>query len=292
MENAIGLVDEAVTANAGLFGADADSIRTLATYSDHLIVVNEEGEFFRAKWKRSEDGVVISEVEEIDVPVFEARTMGKQTRQESMAAVQALLANDTAGAEEKLRGLYRLVKSGVRLTAEGVEDLYHRQPVSESDWFRAVQEQGDKIRLFLGSEAIRISKREARFESLTSGNVTEAQAEPQRGAVGASLAQLSGELVPMRNRIALAKQVTEGHRPRDASEGDMTATDFVEFVAGFGDDLDAMIGLLGDAQAVAEDGCLKCLARLHDGVSSQMYEWGLATAFCEKLARRFVLAAA
>lgn len=292
MESAIGAVDEAVAANAGLFNAEGESVRTMATYSDHVIVVNEDGEFFRAKWKLTDDGVVISEAEEIDVPVYEVKAMGKQVRQESIAAVRAMLANDLPGAEDKVRGMYRLVKSGIRLTAEGVEDLYHQHAVADSDWFKAVQEQGDKIRSFIGTESIRISRRPPRFEALLDDGVTESQAEPQRAGVAASLAQLSGELVAMRSRIALARQVTEGHRPRDAAEGDMTASDFVEFVAGFGEDLDAMIGLLGDAQAVSEDGCIKCLARLHDGVSSQMYEWSLATAFCEKLARRFVLAAA
>jgi len=291
METAVGAVDEAVMANAGLFGGEPDSVSTIATYEDHMIVANEDGDFYRAKWDLSEDGVTISDVEEIDVPVYEAGSMGSQVREEAAQAAAALLADDMETADEKLRSLYQLVKSGVRLTAEGVEDLYQKQFFTEGDWFRAVQEQDQQIRTFLGTEALRVTATKSRFANVADESVTENQAEAQRGTIAGALAQLSGDLAGMRNRIALAKQVTEGHQARGGDADDnMTSTDFVEFVAGYGDGLDNLIGILGDAQAVSEDGCLKCLARLHDGIAEQMYEWGLAAAFCEKLARRFVVA--
>jgi hypothetical protein len=236
--------------------------------------------------------VEISEVEGIDVPVYDGKAMGPQVRQESIDAVSALLSGDMETAENKLRGMYKLVKSGVRLTAEGVEDLYLQNPIQESDWFLALREQADQIRSFLGTDALRVEARKPQFSTLLDGSVTEQQAEPQRRAVAEALGQVAANLSTMRTRISLAKQVTESHRPRDtdADVGMVTAVDFVEFVSGFSEDLDATIGLLNDAGAVAEDGCIKCLARIHDGISGQMYEWGLATAFCEKLARRFVLA--
>ena len=291
METALGAVDEAVLDNAGLFGGEPDSVSTIATYSDHMIVANENGDFYRGKWAMTEDGVVISNVEEIEVPVYDASAMGAQVREEAVLATEALLSGDTAAAEEKLRGLYRLVKSGVRLTAEGVEDLCHQQAFAESEWFQAVREQEKQIREFLGTDALRLATSSPRFSAITDESVTEDAAESQRGAIASGLASLSADFVGMRNRIVLAKQVTEGHIPRDAADDSMTSADFVEFVAGFGDDVDNMIGVLGDAQAVAEDGCLKCLARLHDGISEQMHEWGLAAAFSEKLARRFIVAA-
>jgi hypothetical protein len=293
MESVMGAVDEVVTENAALFGGTSDTVRTIATYPSHLIVVNEDGEFYRAKWSRTDNGgVVLSEIEEIDVPVYDARSLGPQVRQESVAAAKALLNGDMDTADEKLRGLYRLVKSGVRLTAEGVEDLYHQQMAEDSDWVLALRERAEEIRTFLGTDAIRIESMKPRFESLLDGSVTEQQAEPQRTVVADALGRLSSDLVTMRTRIALAKQVTEGHKLRgdEKAESGPTAADFVDFVSSFSEDLDAMIGVLGDAQVVAEDGCIKCLARLHDGLSARMYEWGLATAFCEKLARRFALA--
>jgi len=289
MESAVGSVEEAVAANAALFGAESCELSTVATYPDHFIVVNEHGEFYRGRWKMGGDGVEISEVEEIDVPVFEAAAMGAQVRQEAREAVKALLTDDIETAEDKIRSLYRLVRAGVRLTAEGVEDLYSKRDYADDDWFRAVQEEGIKIRAFLGSEADRVPVFKRRFFSAVDGAVTEAQAESQRDALKQGLGELHRGFVGMRNQIALARQIDGTRKLRDESAG-MASSDFVEFVGGLNAALDEVIGILGDAQAVAEDGSIKCLARVHDGIAGQANEWALASAFCEKLARRFVAA--
>jgi hypothetical protein len=288
MEAAVGAVDEAVGDNAELFGGDADcEINTIATYPDHFIVANEQGEFYRGRWKMGEDGVELSEIEEIEVPVFEAAAMGSQVRQEAREAVTALLADDAETADEKIRALYRLVKSGVRLTAEGVEDLYQRQKFGETDWLKSMQEHGAAIRAFLGVEAVRLPATSQRFASVIDVSVTEAQAESKRESLTKSLGDLHRVFGEMRDRIALAKQIDETRVLRDFGESGMAAADFVEFVGGLGESLDSMIGVLGDARAVAEDGSIKCLARVHDAVADHVHEWALASAFCEKLARRF-----
>jgi len=91
----------------------------------------------------------------------------------------------------------------------------------------------------------------------------------------------------MKTRTALARQVTESHRLRDKGDDAMAATDFVQFVTGYSEDLDGVLGILNDAVAVSDSGCVRCLARVHDGIADQAYEWTLAAAFSEKLARRF-----
>lgn len=285
-ETAIGAVDEAVMAHADLFGGDADSVRTIATYPDHVIVANPEGEFFRAKWIIEDDEVVIGEIEELDVPIYEADVMGTQVREEAKDAVRLLMAGKQDEAGEKLRSLYRMVKSGVRLTAEGVEDLLGRQTWFEQDWFKAVEEREQDIRAFLGTEALRIDVPKACFEALAKGEVSEDQAEGHRDAVVAALKRLRSAFTKMRTDTALAREVTEQHQLRGGGNT-MSSSDFVQFVSGFSEDLDGVIGVLDDAMAVSEDGCVRCLARIHDGIADQAQEWGLAAAFSEKLARRF-----
>lgn len=293
MESAIDAVDEAILANAQLFGADdRESVSTVATYQDYAIVANADGDFFRAKWALGEDGVKLSEVEEIDVPVYEAGRMGAEVRQTAIEAATALLGGDHEGAEEHLRSLYQMAKSGVRLTAEGVEDLLARQTFAEGDWFRAVREQESGIRGFLGGDGARLGVTKPQFETVTAHGISEDQAGSQRQAVKAAIGRLAEQFRGIRRQIALARQVTESHVMRGSQDSAMAAVDFVDFVGGFGSDLDAMVGILGDAQAVAEDGSVRCLARIHDAVAGQMYEWALAGAFCEKLARRFERAAA
>jgi hypothetical protein len=101
-----------------------------------------------------------------------------------------------------------------------------------------------------------------------------------------------GVLGELHNRIAVARRVDEGYVMRGADGGGMAVSDFVGFMGSYGADLDLVTSIVDDALAVAEDGCVKCLARLHDGLAEQMYEWALAAAFAEKLARRFDKAAA
>lgn len=285
-ETAIGAVDEAVMDRADIFGGDADSVRTIATYPDHVIVANSDGEFFRAKWIVEDDEVVIGEVEELDMPVYEADAMGTQVRDEAKDAVRLMMAGKQDEAEEKLRSMYRLVKSGVRLTAEGVEDLLSKQGWFEQDWFKAVEERGQDIRAFLGGDAVRIEVPRPCFEALGKGDMSEDQAEGHRDAVVAALKRLRSAFVKMRTDTALAREVTEEHQLRGGGSA-MSSSDFVQFVSGFTEDLDGVIGVLDDAVAVSEDGCVRCLARVHDGIADQAHEWGLAAAFSEKLARRF-----
>lgn len=286
METAIGAVDEAVMANAALFGGEASELSTLATYADHFIVANDVGEFYRGRWAAKDGAVVLSEVKLIDVPVFEVSSMGPQVREEAAAAARALLDDDMETAEARIRSMYRLVKSGVRLTAEGVEDLYAAQSFEEDDWFKSVHEQGNEIRAFLGTDVLRLPTVKDRFAKLV-GEATDQQAEPHRPAIKAGLDELHRVFADMRSRIAVAKTIDETHRLRDDGPG-MAAAEFVEFVDGYSDALDSAVAVLADARAMAEDGCLKCLARIHDGLAEQMHEWSLAAAFCEKLGRRFV----
>lgn len=289
-ETTVGAVDEAVQRAAGQFGGDADSISTLATYPDHIIVANGKGEFFRAKWSVVEDRVEVSEVEDItkDVPVYESGTMGAQVREEAAEAVRLMLADNDEEADVKLSSLYGLVKRGVRLTAEGVEDLFIKQDFTEDDWFKAAKDNGNEIRAFLGADAMRLDVPKPAFGAVLSDGLGESEAEKHRPAVASGVKGLRDLFIKMQDSIALAKQVNEGYGVRGGDQaGGLGVTDFVEFVEGLSDALEGMIAILEDGVAVSEDGCVKCLARLHNGVAGQAYEWALASAFAEKLARRF-----
>jgi len=285
-ENVIGAVDEAVVANAELFGGDEKSVRTYATYAEHVVVVNRDGEFFRSKWSVSDDNeIVLSDIQEMeDVPVFEAEAMGTQVRDESEQATKELMAGRVP--EDQLRSLYHISRN-VRLTAEGVEDLFNKQAWFEADWYKAVEEKDKEIRGFLGTEVVRLEVPKPRFEALVKDQVADDQVENHRDGVVAAIKKLRTVFANMKNRTALARQVTESHRLRDKDDEAMAATDFVQFVTGYSEDLDGVLGILNDAVAVSDSGCVRCLARVHDGIADQAYEWTLAAAFSEKLARRF-----
>lgn len=288
-ESAIGAVDQAVIENAELFGLEeGDSgLSTLATYPGHLIVATESGDFFRAKWAANEDGsIVITAVESIDVPVYEPAAAGVQVREESSRIVRLIMDGKVEEASDGMGNLYRLVKRGARLTAEGVEELFNTQDFATDDWCGATTENEKMMRQFLGTEVSRLSDiAKPQFEAVISG--TDVDADRYRKAVKSAVAGLRARFEAMRKSLALARQVDENYRPRTGGADPTSVTDFVDFVGSLGEAMDAAIAILADAEVVCEDGNVRCVARVHDGIASQAYEWVLATAFAEKLARRF-----
>lgn len=289
-ETAIGAVDLAVRENADMFGSSADHVETLATYPKHLIVANDEGGFYRAAWSIDEDGdIQISKVEQLDVPVYEASAVGLRVRERSIETVEAILDGDDESAKEGMLDIYRATKSGVRLTAEGVEDLYGQQEFDDDDWFKATVENRDHMIDFLGAEANRLDAPSPKFESLIASG--DADSGVYSGTIRSAVSSLKGRFEKMRSALVVARQVDESYRPR-AGENPEALADFVDFAQGLCEAIDNVLSILSDAEVVAEDGgCMKCLARVHDGIAEQAGEWCLATAFAEKLARRFEPAA-
>jgi hypothetical protein len=286
----MGAVEEAVANHSELFGAeDEASVRVIGTYTDHAIVANTDGEFFRCEWTEGEDGVTLTHVRQIDVPVIEGEVRQSAIRKKYEEAVSDLLECNSESAEEKLRELLDLATGGVPMTAEAVETVFleNRDRFADADWAKMVSEREAEIRKFLGAEALRLVYPKPQFENITGDAIDESVAEGRRESVVRAMGELRSFLGRLREQTLLARQVNEGYRVRGSADDAETTADFVEFASGFAEDLDGMISIVDDAVAVAEDGCAKCLARLHDGIAGQMREWSLAAAFTEKMARRF-----
>lgn len=289
-EVAMGATEEVVAENAELFGSKADDVQVIGTFAEHLIVANTDGEFYRAKWGLGEDNAIfITDVEEIDVPVFEANTSLGEARRQAESTVTALLSEDEDGVKTGIGNLLDMVQAGTRLTAESVEDLFEarKEQAEASDWLAAIREHGDGIRKFVGRGAQRLDVPRPKFEAITGENVEDADSDPHRSAVRQALINLRDRLEAMRGSIVLAKQIGESHVLAKGEEGGLATGDFVQFVEGYSADLDSAIDVVEDAVSVAEDGCVSCLARVHDGIAEHLEDWALAAAFSEKLARRF-----
>jgi len=285
-EEAIRKSDEMVECHAELFGGGEGVQLRSWTFPSHVIVANSEGEFFRASLGVTEDTGerVFEQVERIDVPVREARSMAKEARDMAHEAVAAILSGERGKAVGAVNELHQLVQGGVRLTAQAVEDDLLSAALSEQEWFGAVRENERAMRTFVGAEGNRPTP-QPRFS-----NIEEQTADREgrlRRIVASSLVTLKEHLSGLCNSLALAREVSEAHVLRSGQDVPMAAEDFVEFVGAFDADLCSTKGIVEDAIMVAEDGALDSLARIHDGVASRMHEMALAAAFCEKLARRF-----
>jgi len=286
-EEAIRRADEMVERNSELFGGGEGVQLQSWTFPSHVIVANSEGEFFRASMGVSEDTgePQFEQVETIDVPVREARTMAREARETANNAVTAILAGERDKAIGAVSELHNLVQGGVRLTAESVENDLAVTEMADQDWFKSVITNEKPMRTFVGAESNKPTQ-QPRFENIQ--DPTPDNESRLRKIVASSLVSLKEDLAGICNSLALAKEITEAHILR-AAVGDpaLSAVDYVEFVEAFDTDLCRVKGVVEDAMMVSEDGNLHSLARIHDGVASKMYEMTLAAAFCEKLARRF-----
>lgn len=286
-EESIRRADEMVERYSELFGGGEGVQLQSWTFPSHVIVANSEGEFFRASLGVSEDTgePQFDQVETIDVPVREARTMAREARDTADEAVTAILAGERDKAIGAVSELHNLVQGGVRLTAESVENDLAVAEMVEQPWFKAIITNEKSMRTFIGAEANKPTP-QPRFENIQER--TPDNESRLRKIVASSLVFLKESLAGMHNSLALAKEITEAHVLRaTSSDPSLSAMDYVEFVEAFGTDLCRVKGVVEDAMMVSEDGNLHSLARIHDGVASKMYEMALAAAFCEKLARRF-----
>lgn len=286
-EVAMGSVEEAVSENAGLFGGeDETQVRVIGTYPDHIVVVNKDGEFYRCEWKIEGDAAVLSGIHQIDVPIVEGEVQRSAIRSRYKEAVSAILECRTEEAEEKLKELLDLVNSGVPMTAESVEKVFveSTSAFSNADWIRSVRENSTKLREWVGSE-VRTDYPRVMFESLTSDAVEESVADARRSDVVSAIKNVQSFLADLNVQTAPARMVVESID--GSAENREWVSDLVLFTEGFTEALDDMSSIVEDVIAVAEDGCVKCLARLHDGIATQMDEWSIAAAFTSKMARRF-----
>jgi hypothetical protein len=291
-ESAMGAAVEAVAENKELFGVRSESdLSVVGTFTDHIIVATRSGAFYRCEWSISEDGdVTISDVKSIDVPFIEGDASAAHVRKVYSEAVDAILECRTETAEEKLKELLDLTVKGVPMTAEQVEILFveNKKRFSESDWITHVREKDAAVRQFLGAEALTINHPRARFAEMIGESVNESVAEDRRKEIVGAMGELHKFLVSLNRDTALAREVNESYRPRRGSVDDKeSVADFVVFVRSFTEDLDGMISIVEDAMSVVEDGCAKCIARLHDNIAGQMREWAVGAMFAAKLARQF-----
>jgi len=289
-EVAMGAVEEAVAGSSALFGGDDETeVRVIGTYPDHAVVANRAGDFYRCEWSNSGGEIELKNIRQIDVPIIEGEVRQSAIRRKYEEAVKNLLECKTDEAEEKLRELLDLANGGVPMTVEAVEYVFseNKARFAEADWVQMITEKESEIRRFIGADSLRLSYPKVRFEHLTGESIDESVAEAKRADVIESIKGIQSFLAGLHAQTELARQVDEGHVVRGSADDTETVADFVQFASGFAEDLDGMISIVDDALAVSEDGCVKCLARLHDGIAVQMKEWAIAATFAEKMAHRF-----
>lgn len=290
-ETVIERLEAAVEEHRELFGGSDDVVVGVkGTYPAHLIVMNDQLGFYRVEWAVDDDGeVTFGEVKRVDVPVKETKHLGRESHEHASAVVDAVLEGDDDTAKAHLAELFDLVRRGVKLTAESVEDAIDFFVGSEPPWLAAVRDNAATMRGFVGARSNKDLPK-VRFEALIDADpddIAEEDDARYRKVVAESLRRLRTTLEDMNASIAVAMQIDESYELNVEGGGAMEAGHFIEFVDQFGVDLEALIGLTEDAVAISANGTLKSLARVHDKTAGVMADIGLAAAFAEKFATRF-----
>jgi len=270
-ESAMGAVSEAVSDQSDLFGSDETMV--LATYAEHFVAATPGGKFFRARWGMDGDAAQISEIEEINVPVYEANEISLHTRTQAMQAVDSLLGGDDEVASDHLR---QMVSAGPSMTLEGVPSRLKKLDVPSSDWYQAVHESREKILNYVGTDG---TKLESTIEVFLGEGVED------RDQVVSALRVMERDISALMQRTENLPEVDEGSEIE--GEDAEAVNEYVDFVDNYASDLIELSGAVEDALALSEDGDLDVLAAIHDTISGQMYGLSLAAAFAETMARGF-----
>jgi len=280
-------VDEAVSSNLDLFGGDSDDeIRVIGTFSEHAIVVNESGEFFKVELSRNEEtgDLELGTVEQVQVPVKEASELSGDAKVESLLVVDAILDGNDDEADARIESLYTMARSGVKFTAEGVEDDLIAMG-DDHDWIEAVRENEESMAKFVGSDANRALPK-PKFNDLFESAVDRSD-QRIRDSIQVSLDDVLSELRRMHVDVESVMRSGFDENMTSGEEG-LLGEDFGEFVHEFSENLEDTIGIVESAIAVADGGDVMSLGRVHDGVASRLREMNLAAAFSEKFVSHFL----
>lgn len=143
--------EEAVQESAELFGgSDTVSVRTLGTFPTYALVLNSEGNCFRANFAEDKQRLTIKTVVSEEMPVYGSQHVVEEARRVAEAAVQAMMENDCEGAAGPLAELSRLVSSGVPISAWSYTRDIEEWLTHSDGWRRALSESSHVVdQLFL-----------------------------------------------------------------------------------------------------------------------------------------------
>jgi len=278
-EASVAHVESAVLENTKLFGGDDCEVRVIGTFSEHVIVANSDGEFFRARFAVDEGSVSLGDVERINVPVKEASELASTARSVAESVIDSMFSGDSDSATSGIRELYQLVSDGVRLSPESVVESLHLA-LDEEEWRDAIRENAKEVRRVAGASA-RVELPKSRFGSLSESGLEDD--ERVASVVESALRVVGTYLDSMSDRLELARTLDEnsGFDSYDA------AVDFMGFVSGLSESIEKVQGCVGDAIALLEPGTVSSLSEAHDVMADALPDLNLATSFAEGVALRF-----
>lgn len=248
-----------------------------STHSDHIVVLNEDGIFFSAKYGVKDEKILLSNVQQIEINVMtedELVNNGIDKFYDSSSLLQNL----------RMLVDMRLDESVDRARGD-LNVLFSHGEI----WRKYVRENEDQIGAYawdagLGSLDLGVSQK---FEDICGGEVADDDLESRREEVLDSLVGLESRL---HRRYLKAKEAFEEfHRSTDMRdpEADEVLSRFEAFAENYLDHLLEMSNYASKAVVEGRDGCVVCSAMIHDSFAKHFRDIELGGRFVQKVSSEF-----
>jgi len=281
------LLDAAIAQNVALFGEDQGSVRRLATFKDRMVVGTANGSYFDVKFEHINGAIEISSLDEIDVPVVTTSNAAKSMKEFSLRAVDALMAEGSAGAVDQLLALSELQGQSQIVESRDYPEEATNAVSGDRPWRQVLAAQRVQIdrQVIDKLESIRAAALESKYHPLyESDEIPEAQFESYRKSAESDLGILSDRLTAIHRAVAHSydpfRSVVESDG-LDDSESDVIAH-FCFFAEDLQEDLQGLNALVVDT--IENEQCVMCLGQVYDSIAESLMDCEIAGVFVQRMA--------
>lgn len=280
-------LDEAVAKNFSSLSKVEAEVSRIATFKDHVILGTPAGEYFNVKYENKNGEIVLSSCEKVDVPVVTPSNAAKSVKEFSLSAVDALMSEDAKAGAKRILFLVDLQEQKQVVNARDYVAEAMASVASGRPWRQALASQQKEIarQVVDKLESIRSSVLEAKYKALyESDEIPEEDFEKFR-----TLAE--NDLATLAERLRVLHEAVEGaYLPFKDSltkeELDESDEDVLSHFCFFSEDLIEDLGEIRSlvADTIENEQCVMCLGQVYDTIAESLADYGIASAFVQRMA--------
>jgi len=282
-ENKLTAVNEAVEEDSDTFGGNA---LLLATFKDHVVVVNEDGQFFKSSYKIDDGGIVkFMTTESMDVPVVNPDNLAEEAAKK---AVDNFFTSGSLG--ENLLGIMSVVstkRTPLSETQERLDKLFEGGTL----WRKHINKNRDKAVIHGWDYDLGVPMDiHPRFENVCEGLVSEDDLKDFEEETTSALMDLENNLVDIYENALVSYQnykgIVAGMKIDSDNEESLVLSGFEAFAEDYLDHMKEITKFV--SEETKKEGCVTCMAFVHDEIARRSRELELAGRLIRKVSAQFV----
>lgn len=268
-----------------LFGVKTDAL-VLGTFSGYAIVLSESGKLVRLKYEDKSGKASLVEHEEVPLPRAKKTDVGSFVLEDAAHVVDRMLSGDLNPSDPSFLRVLRMAGSYPK-TQEQIVEAVIEASKADSPWRRIFREHSERIRRFLWGDLLRVEDRRIRpkFQNLYDGSTPDERLGEHRNAVTSGLKDIVSRLNEFSKLIDDAGKNLGFLKNEFHDLGEDTLYQTVSLFSS--DLLDDILRVRGSVEEMMSSvTCVACLAKLHDSVGEELYDFELASRFVNRIATR------